>query len=247
MIMNMTGGAPALNFKIVGGTAAPDSPKERTIWVNTSEDVTCWALSYAEPAEPVEGMVWVRIGVAGRNVFNALKKNTLAVSPMQAMQYMDGAWVSRDAQIWLDGQWNDFVFCIVKDGGVSIPLICLGKHYNAQYTGAWTSGSVTPGDGYVSVGGDSDGYGIVYVPDIDLTEYSRLTIEGTFQQTGVMCKLIVWSELGTYITSNMVVSDVLPQGDGSVSLDVSGLTGIHTVGISSVASDKQIITNFYLS
>jgi hypothetical protein len=44
----------------------------------------------------------------------------------------------------------------------------------------------------------------------------------------------------------MVRSGDLPQGAGTLSLDVSGLAGPHIVGISSAAMDEQQIANFWL-
>ena len=46
------GGGASLNFKVVGGTAAPASPKENTVWVNTSTAITGWAFCMEEPETP---------------------------------------------------------------------------------------------------------------------------------------------------------------------------------------------------
>lgn len=246
MIVNMTGNAPALNFKVVGGTAAPNNPKGNTIWVNTGEKITGSALSFGAPAEPEEGMVWIMISTRGRNVFNALKKNTLAISPMAAKQYVNGAWQAKEAQIYIDGEWRDFAQYLVKAGVPIFPLELMGKSYNASYQGEWTSANSTPGDGFITVAGGSYGYGIACVEDVDLTAFTTLTIDGSFKRSGVMVKLIVWDKLGTYITDNMVRSGDLPEGAGTLSLDVSGLTGPHIVGISSTAMDEQQIANFLL-
>jgi hypothetical protein len=246
MIVNMTGSAPALNFKVVGGAAAPNNPKGNTIWVNTNDKITGSALSFGAPAEPYEGMVWIVTGTRGRNVFNALKKNTLAISPMAAKQYVNGAWQAREAQIYIDGEWRDFVQYLVKAGVPIFPLKLMGKSYNPSYQGEWTSANSTPGDGFITVAGGSYGYGIACVEDVDLTAFTTLTIDGSFKRSGVMVKLIVWDRLGTYITDNMVRYGDLPEGAGTLSLDVSGLTGPHIVGISSTAMDEQQIANFWL-
>lgn len=246
-IINMNGAGAPLNFRVVGGAVAPSSPKENTIWVNTSNTVTGWALSFNEPAEPENGMVWIRISTSGYNVFNALKRNTIAISPMAAMQYVNGAWEAREAQIYIDGEWRDFVQYLIKAGTAISPLQLVGKSYNAGNQGEWSSANSTTGDGFVTVAGASYGYGIAYVEDVDLTAFTTLTIDGNFKQTGVMVKLIVWDKLGTYITDNVVRSGELPQGAGSLSLDVSGLTGKYIVGISSAAMDEQKIANFWLS
>lgn len=52
MIFNMSGGGGGdakLNFEVVGGTSAPASPKENTIWVNTSTTITSWVFSSNNP------------------------------------------------------------------------------------------------------------------------------------------------------------------------------------------------------
>ena len=245
--LEQTAGGGGLNFNVVGGVTQPTGPKENTIWVNTSNTVTGWALSFNEPAEPENGMVWIRISTSGYNVFNALKRNTIAISPMAAMQYVNGAWEARESQISIDGEWRDFVQYLVKAGDTIFPLKLVGKSYNAGYQGEWSSAAATPGDGFITVAGTSYGYGIAYVEDLDLTAFTTLTIEGSFELSGVMVKLLVWDNLGTYIMDNVVRSADLPQGAGTVSLDVSGLTGKYIVGISSAAMSEQKIVNFWLS
>lgn len=44
-----TGGGASLNFKVVGGTSTPASPKENTIWVNTDTEITSWHFGADEP------------------------------------------------------------------------------------------------------------------------------------------------------------------------------------------------------
>lgn len=49
MIFNMNGGGAALNFKVVGGTSAPTSPAENTIWINTDTEVSGYVFSNKDP------------------------------------------------------------------------------------------------------------------------------------------------------------------------------------------------------
>ena len=52
MIFNMSGGGGGdakLNFEVVGGTTAPASPKENTIWVNTNTTIPSWHFGTDEP------------------------------------------------------------------------------------------------------------------------------------------------------------------------------------------------------
>lgn len=244
MILNMNGGGAALNFRIVGGTTAPANPQENTIWVNTANTVTSWALAFDAPSEPKEGMVWVTIGSSGYNTFNALKKNTLAVAPMAAKQYVGGAWVSRDGKICIDQEWKDFVCYLIKNGATLFPLQLIGKGYNAQNHYPWTSSNAVSSDGFITVSAVG-GHGIACIENIDLTNFKTLTIEGTFTPYGNACQLVVWDKLGTYVTDNRMRYAELPNGTGTIRLDVSGLTGEYIVGISSAFDSPQKITNFW--
>ena len=53
MIFNMSGGGAgggtSLNFKVVGGTSAPENPKENTIWVDTDTEITSYLFSAVSP------------------------------------------------------------------------------------------------------------------------------------------------------------------------------------------------------
>lgn len=110
------GGSSPLNFKVVGGTSAPASPKENTIWVNTDVPITSWIFSATEPEAPAEDMIWFTTGTASNAEFNALKKNGLMVYPVSARQYIGGAWVTKDAQIYKDGQWKNFMVYLYNNG-----------------------------------------------------------------------------------------------------------------------------------
>lgn len=124
MIINMTGSAPALNFKVVGGTAAPDNPKENTIWVNTDIPITGCVLSVSEPPEPSEGMVWITTGTKSAVAFNVLKRDTLMVYPTACKQYVGGALVSKTAQSYIGGQWVDwFTYLFMEGAGQVVPWV----------------------------------------------------------------------------------------------------------------------------
>lgn len=103
-----TGGGGGLNFKVVGGTTAPSSPKENMIWINTDQKITSYIFSATEPENLVEGMVWISVGSSSAIEFNALRKNSVQVYPLSAKQYISGAWVNMDAQIYQSGVWVVF-------------------------------------------------------------------------------------------------------------------------------------------
>ncbi len=45
----LSGGGDNLNFRVLGGTSAPVTPKERDIWVNTATAITSWDFSPTQP------------------------------------------------------------------------------------------------------------------------------------------------------------------------------------------------------
>ena len=114
--IHSSGGLP-LNFKIVGGTAEPASPKENTIWINTDQKITSWIFSATEPEDPVEGMVWISVGTDSTVAFSATKKNPVMVYPLSAKQYISGVWVDVVAKSYQGGKWVDWaIMDIIVDG-----------------------------------------------------------------------------------------------------------------------------------
>ena len=101
-----TSGTP-LNFKVVGNPQ-PVNPKENTIWVDTDVPITGYCFIASEPTNPTKGIVWIRTGKYSHVNFNALKKNAAQIYPAHAMQYIDGAWVDRNAMIFQNGNWVNF-------------------------------------------------------------------------------------------------------------------------------------------
>ena len=120
------GSGGGLNFKVVGGTSTPASPKENTIWVNTSAEITSWVFSVTEPETPAAGMVWITTGKSSTAPFNALKKNNITLCPVAASQYVNGAWVEKTAKCYKSGEWVEVKipgFFIFKSGeGALVPV-----------------------------------------------------------------------------------------------------------------------------
>ena len=104
---NLGGGSGGLNFKVVGGTSEPSSPKENIIWVNTSNTITDWVFSATQPSAK-SGRVWISTGTSSNIEFNALKKNGIQVYPISAKQYVSGAWVYKTAKSYQGGKWVDW-------------------------------------------------------------------------------------------------------------------------------------------
>lgn len=175
---NLGGGSGGLNFKVVGyATEAEllaDTPKENTIGIITTNKITCWMFDVADPAEPVEGMVYITTGKESDIAFNALKKNGIMVYPLSAKQYVSGAWVYVTAMSYQGGEWVSWWKGELYKNGNEFEKV----------TGGWTSitlggGTATKNDYslYLYVPGSAnEGWaGAWYtINAVDITEYKTL-------------------------------------------------------------------------
>jgi hypothetical protein len=108
-------GGAGLNFKIVSGTTQPASPRENTIWVNTSIAIAEYAIAAENPwlddSDTVPtGALWIKTGDSGTAAqFDLLKKNSIYLCPQVCFVYDGSAFVSAPGRMYKDGQWNDFI------------------------------------------------------------------------------------------------------------------------------------------
>lgn len=172
MIFNVTGGGAALNFKLVVSSAQPENPGENTIWVNSASEGTGWALSADAPADPAEGMVWLTVDSSAPVSLNVSKKQVLMTYLMMCHQYVNGEWVSRDAQIYQAGQWQP-VGCFVVQNGVKMVDL---QEKGSGHTIDWDQ------DGWcyiqcVKSGTDPTSYVYCYTSEaIDMTDFSSIVL-----------------------------------------------------------------------
>lgn len=141
MIFNPTGGGVALNYKVVGGTSEPITTKLNTIWINTDAEITSWTFDVTEPENPTEGMVWFTTSTSSMAAFNILKKNAIYVYPTACHQYIDGAFVRREAFLWNGSEFLQFGFLreyLIEDGVIDLtahPYIGESADINNSYNG----------------------------------------------------------------------------------------------------------------
>lgn len=134
------GGGSPLNLHVVGGASQPLSPKENTIWVNTSTAITGWVISPVQPSG-TSGLVWIQTGETSNAAFNALKKNSLMICPVAVKQYISsgwgGSWQARTGKTYTGGKWVDWV----------------RYQYISLDANTWTSTNVTGQGGSISFSG----------------------------------------------------------------------------------------------
>ena len=114
-IQNIKAGG-GLNFEIVGSTEQPANPSENTVWIETDREITEWIFSVEEPENKTEGMLWISLGTKSSVSFNALSEGNIQVYPSNAQQYVSGAWVSKTARTYKNGEWKGWVFYLYRKG-----------------------------------------------------------------------------------------------------------------------------------
>lgn len=227
---NLGGGSGGLNFKVVGyATEAEllaDTPKENTIGIITTNKITGWMFAAADPAEPVEGMVYITTGTDSDIAFNALKKNGIQVYPLSAKQYVSGAWVDVTAMSYQGGEWQNWVTYLYNEGDKC-----------SDITGGW----VKKGD-YVSVTENADSMKIESAAyantgwyhtknKIDLSNYSTMTFDGIINVIDVDTETIfgVNDTMEEYNSDYIAKYYASKNSNGIIEIDVSGVTGKHYV------------------
>lgn len=246
MIINMTAGgnAPKLNFSVVGGAAAPASPAENTIWVNTTTAITGYTFAAQAPQSPAAGMVWIQTGASSSVAFPATKDNPILVYPLTAQQYISGAWVNKTAKSWQGGAWVDWSVYYFDFGRQAYKwqtrAVPFGEYRNSNGTGTLTvnsDGSVTYGivDNNTDPGSRQRSGVYELASDVDLTSIKTLhfDIDATFA-TYYSSGLCVYKRDAANPLSNAAAHVVLNSGmdlSGGVDLDVSALTGSWCIGM----------------
>jgi len=211
------GAGSGLILKVVGGTTQPASPKDNTIWVNTSTAITSYALQHDEPASPASGMVWIQTSYYSLVEMGIDKKNDVKVYPIAAFQYIGGAWVDKDAKSYINGQWKDWVIT-VYNGEADISHWVQNSLTNYFYTE----------DGFVrfTVANPPYGFNAAYDTPLGMTNIATVRFYG-YAPRGVQ----VGVARGTYSSNDYVASAYTPDPWTKtdpltyVDVDVSNLTG----------------------
>ena len=228
-------GGSSLNFKVVGSTAQPASPKENLIWVNTSTKISSWAFGTEEPAVKSAGTVWIVTGVSSSNAFNALKKNALMIYPTVAKQYNGSTWADVAAKIYKGGQWHDFVdWDVLFDYGDNIVVTGgwnnVANNLNSETNGIKKLTVTINDDGSWTLTNDSLYNGTLHtVNKIDLTNYNKLCFDGYIHDRGTYHTLSIWTEIGNSVDSNRAAY-VGTTTDDHAEINISALSGSYYIG-----------------
>ena len=259
----------ALNFQVVGGTSAPSNSTENTIWVNTDVTISTWSFFKTKPTWTMSnGWVYIVSEISTNNVttaFDALKQNEIWINPITAWQYVNGAWVQKDMQIYKNGAWIPYTVFLYKSGDQCSSTTGGWAGDNATDNGIYNVIDLRPyylNGGYA---GDSNGalrlsaamksgyggYGAVSMATknkIDLTNVSSIIVSANvyssneFTKVGVTSNDCIWNSSGRWncaAYTNLV--------NGTTTLDVSSLSGSYHVVFGSHTGDDGASTSFAIS
>ena len=231
------GGIGESIFTIIGGTERPDNAKDNTIWVNTDREITSHAFSSIEPENPDEGMLWVTIADTSSVKVGAPVGNDLIVLYLNGVkQYTGGEWANKEYSLFTDGVWNDFAtnLYIIANGIAQMDL-------TAEYL------NLTEKEGGLTIAGVSNGYFELFAENVDLSAWNKIVVAGTFNLAdyAVAYTLAAWdSDVSDPTYSNSTATEKLTTTGAT--LDVSGLSGKYSVGITTLGKRQQTIVDLYL-
>lgn len=126
---NARGGGGGLNLKVVGGTTRPTTPRENTIWVNTTTAITGYVLSPTQPETGTEGLVWLKTANAGVEI-NVGRKNAVLLHLASCKIYTRSKWDYVEAHVYKDTIWVQFASKLVPGEYTAVEYIQgTGKQY----------------------------------------------------------------------------------------------------------------------
>lgn len=193
-----------LCFYVVGGDTKPINPKENTIWIKNGINITGWTCSIDEPADYIDGWVWIKNDIKSKaemQILNTdLVNNQLYSYPVRVYQY-NGGWRYRDGEIYVNGAWINLTIPIVGNNELLVDdWTAAGWHItNVLYHPSWDpyfAGNLVNGSAFsFPQTGSFSVHRIIYT--------KNLTISGA---TNLFFK---WNKLGYYPDSKNIGVDLV--------------------------------------
>ena len=228
-------GGSGLSLRVLGGTTQPTSPREGTIWVNTSVEKPDYIISGSQPESPVSGLVWIKLGSAGVSL-PVDKKGTLAIPLAGCAVWNGSAWDNVDAWVYAGGKWVQFsqhILIVYAAGKLADGFTILQPMQNNSTPSSPVYTNFTMESDCIAAMNIGELWGIVFNPAVDVTNFKTLEIEFDTNQGGVC-----WTAMGISANNKWV--------EGGAQMDVRHYTESIvsktkiSLDISSVAGNKYI-------
>lgn len=233
--INFKQGGAGLNFKIVGGTAQPASPKENTIWINTDLEITGWAFDTESPNYLSTGGIWLKTAQNGNAKMNIVKKNTIFVSFLYAFQWNGTAFVSKKAKLYANGKWVEMGAIFYADGVQVVPWEVKRKS-NGEAIFGNTHISLRATSNALDMGVTIGTVNPVNFNDIDSIVFNATTIsrtaEAPFTTTFVIADDLAYRRPNIAEFNNIARLNVTTANTKeNFVIDTRNITGNHFIGI----------------
>lgn len=234
-----SGGAGGSELVIVGGTTSPAKATHNTIWVDTPTEITSYVLAGTEPAIPIAGMVWITIGAGGAKMVAPVGDEWVVVYPMSAKQYVDGAWVTRTAKSYQNGEWVEWAIdTVLYESGAFNEDI---PHFSSKTP---DNATITYSDSYINMASVANKVSETYegFGPINIAGFSRLIVvlSNTSDKNIYGCAFASQSANALKAAALAIVNEAMDgrTNDLTVTLDLSELSnaecyvyaGFHTNG-----------------
>lgn len=240
------GGGAKPNFSVVGGNTRPTSTKENLIWIKTDATITSITIDAIQPIATT-GAVWIRnhlLSAVGFDSFNG-KINGIQTSvraePVQCLQYQSGVWTIKEAEIYQDGTWKDFVtylynlgneFENITGGWQRRAFKYIYTDFDAAYVTLYKQASSMRaylGTTFGSVAGV-----VETINTIDLTNYGLATINVTnlYNPDRTFAHLV-------FYTSDDVVKKYAPIHNGLNEIDISDVAEECKVAVGLAVNERN--------
>ena len=218
------------------------------VYGNTSATLTNIRITEKDCAfDP--GAIWIQTGTSSPAEFDALKKNSIMVYPISAKQYVGGAWVDKTMKIYQGGTWIGMYQYIIRDGVLLEPFDT--GFGGITYSNTCNKTIVTQKDGYVEIKGSASGAGFTRTSNaLDFTNATALVVEfvSASSWSHENATMAVWNNKTTKsYESRIAYANMKSSGLTGLTLDVSGITGLHYAGFETVGNTMPFnIVNMYL-
>jgi hypothetical protein len=221
------------DLNVISSTTQPTSSKENTVWVNTEIAINSYTFSSIEPENPAEGMIWIMTSTVSATPIDISDKNTIIIYPILCQQYISGAWVTKTAKTYQDGQWKDWCKYLYNYGVTDLEI--------TFSTDTFSAGSLETD--YIHMEATNKYNGSVYMnctPAINLTPYTIAKIE--IENTGSYATMTIGfgATVGALDEANWSYQGELAKQ--TVTIDISSLSDDHYLSASRVTnSDSRAV------
>ena len=214
-----------------------DKPSENTIGIISNIEINGYCFSADAPKGITEGKVWIVTGTRGASELYLLDNETIAVYPLFAKQYVNGAWVDIEAKSYQNGEWVEWWTGELFNNG----------EQHSDITGGWVSRehfgmSVSFGSNIeFTTKGDTGRDASVFTNNkLDVTNFSYIVFTVNVTDIDYYLHVGITEDNTSYAPSFVAKTTTESNGTQQLKVNVSDVHGLYFVAAHSDASNASI-------